>query len=163
MRLTIVPALFAAVSVAACSFTPLYAPQANGAPAIGPVIVDDVAGKSGFALKTSLDKLFDVERGTGAARRLSIKMDEGIAGLGFRLDESASRSDLTLSASYVLYDVDGTEVTRGTASAVASYDIPASAYGEVAAQNDARERAADMLAERIRAELAIKLAEKHKS
>lgn len=163
MRLTIVPALFAAVTAAACSFTPLYAPHADGTPAIGPVLVDEVPGKSGFALKNELDKLFDAERGTGAARRLAIKMDEGIAGLGFRLDESATRSDLTLSATYTLYDVDGTEVTKGTASAVASYDIPSSAYGEVAAQNDARDRAASMLAERIRAELAIKLAAKRKS
>ncbi|HVY03077.1 MAG TPA: LPS assembly lipoprotein LptE [Caulobacterales bacterium] len=168
MRFAIVPALLAASVLGApvlgaCSFTPLYAPQASGAPAIGPVLVDEVPGRSGFAMKNALDKLFDAERGTGPARRLAVKLDEGISGLGFRLDESATRSDLTLAATYTLYDVDGTEVTEGRASAVASYDIPNSAYAEVAAQNDARDRAADMLAERIRAELAIKLSAKRKS
>ena len=163
MRFAILPALLAAAVLGACSFTPLYAPQASGTPAIGPVLVDEVPGRAGFAMKNALDKLFDVERGTGPARRLSVKLDEGIAGLGFRLDELATRSDLTLSAAYTLYDADGQEVTKGQASAVASYDIPSSAYAEVAAQNDARDRAADMLAERIRAELAIKLAAQRKS
>jgi LPS-assembly lipoprotein len=163
MRLALIPALLLAVVLSACGFSPLYAPKADGTPAIGPVIVDAVPGRSGFVLKNELDKLFDVERGTGAARRLAVTLDEGLAGLGFRIDESASRSDLTLSATYVLYDVNGQEVTRGRAATTASYDIPSSAYSEVAAQNDARARAAEQLAERIRAELAIKLSAKRKS
>lgn len=158
MRFAIVPALALALLAAACGFKPLYAPSPSGAPAIGPVIVDEMPGRSGFELKAALDRLFDAERGTGAARRLAVTISESTAGLGFRVDESASRADLVLSANYVLYDVSGAEVIKGSASGAASYDIPASAYGEIAAQDDARARAADQLAERIRAELALKLA-----
>ncbi len=159
MRLAIIPALALALMASACGFKPLYAPTPQGAPAIGPVIVDEVPGKSGHELKMALDKLFEPERGTAAARRLAISISENVAGLGFRVDESATRSDLVLNANYILYDVSGNEVLKGKASTVASYDIPGSAYGEISAQNDARTRAASQLAERIRAEIALRLAD----
>ena len=161
MRVILLPAIALALMSSACGFSPLYAPaSSNHAPAIGPVIVDEIKGKSGFELKSELDKLFDVERGTGAARRLSIKLAESVYGLGFRVDEAATRSDVSLSASYTLFDVSGKEVLAGTASSAASYDIPSSAYAEISAQNDARTRAAQQLAETIRAQLALKLASK---
>ncbi len=152
-------ALALALPLGACGFRPLYAPTPTGGPAIGSVIVDEAPGKAGHALKMELDRLFDVERGAGAAQRLSLTVNESVAGLGFRVDESASRSDLTLNASYVLYDPAGNVLLRGTASSVASYNIPSSAYGEYAAQQDARERAAELLAERIRVELALQLSD----
>lgn len=150
----------AASLLGGCGFQPLYAPSALGAQgtAIGPVFVDEVPGKSGFALQAELDRLFSAERGKGAARRLAITMNETISGLGFRVDESASRSDLTLTASYVFYDPDGTEAFRGQARSVASYDVPNGAFGEISAQDDARERAAEQLAERIRTDISLRLA-----
>jgi LPS-assembly lipoprotein len=158
MRRSALPALASLVLLAGCGFQPMYAPAAQGGPAIGPIFVDTVPTKAGYVLKSELDRLFDVERGRGPVRRLSITLSESVAGLGFRLDESASRSDLILAASYTLYDVNGKAVLNGAVNAVASYDIPSSAYGEIAAQNDARERAAEVLAERLRSELALKLA-----
>jgi hypothetical protein len=75
------------------------------------------------------------------------------------VDESASRSDLVVSASYTLFGPDGRALLRGGVSAAAGYDIPNSAYGEIAAQDDARERAAENVAEKLRADLAIRLAQ----
>jgi LPS-assembly lipoprotein len=147
-----------AAPLAGCGFTPMYGGTASGSPAIGPVIVDEVPGKSGFVLKMELDRLLSVERGTGAARRLQVRLSEAVSGLGFRVDTSASRSDLLLNASYVFYDADGKELFRGAENSVASYDIPADVYGEIAAQNDARERAAAALAEKLRAAVALHLA-----
>ena len=159
MRIAFLLALPLSLLAAACGFSPLYAPSAGGgAPVIGPVIVDEVPGKSGYELKSELDKLFDVERGSGAAHRLSIKISEAVAGVGFRVDESASRSDLTLNATYTLYDVGGARVLTGRAASVASYDIASSAYAEITAQDDARTRAAQELAEKIRSQIALRLA-----
>jgi LPS-assembly lipoprotein len=81
-------------------------------------------------------------------------------GLGFRVDESASRSDFFLFASYVLRDADGKMLVAGSATSTASYDVPSSAYGEIAAQEDARERAAENLAVKVQAQLSLKLASK---
>jgi hypothetical protein len=40
-----------------------------------------------------------------------------------------------------------------------NYDIPTAAFGEIAAQDDARERAAETMAQRFRAELALRMAQ----
>ncbi len=149
-----------ALALASCGFHPMYMESANGGPAIGPVVIDKIDGKGGYVLKSELEKLLDVERGTGPVRRLVITMTESVGGLGFRIDESASRSDLYLDAIYRLYDFDGNEVLRGTIRSIASYDVPTSAYGEITAQDDARERAAETLAEKLRADLALRLAHK---
>jgi hypothetical protein len=42
---------------------------------------------------------------------------------------------------------------------VVNYEIPTAAFGEIAAQDDARDRAAETLAQRMRAELALRLAQ----
>ena len=147
-----------ALGVAGCGFTPVYAPAVKGAPTLGPILVGEVKGKSGHELTVALDRLLGAERGSAAApRRIEVTLSEYVAGLGYRLDESASRADLVLIASYTVYEPDGRESLKGAANAQASYDITQSAYAEVAAQNAARTRAADVLAERIRADLLMRL------
>lgn len=149
----------AAATVGGCGFQPMYAPAQSGQAAIGPVVIDQIDGKAGHVLKAELEKMFQAERGPDPAQRLQVNVGEGVVGLGFRIDESASRSDLVLTASYVLYDAKGVVAARGAVTATAGYDIPASAYGEISAQDDARERAAENVAERLRADLALRLAQ----
>ncbi|KAF0177097.1 MAG: hypothetical protein IV086_10220 [Hyphomonadaceae bacterium] len=148
----------ALVALAGCGFKPMYAPTGGDA-VIGAVSVPEIAGKSGHVFRTELTKLLGAERGSATSRRLEVALTERIGSLGLRVDESATRADLTLTADYVLFDATGAELFRGAVTQVASYDIPSSAFGEVSAQNDARERAAAMLAERMRAELAIRLSQ----
>ncbi len=156
MRVMVILAMVCAL--AGCGFRPLYATGAQGGPAIGPVVIDTIEGKSGHVLKTELDLLLGVERGSGPVKRLSVRLTESYGLVGLRVDEASSRADLRLSAAYTLYDDAGEEVLRGVADSVASYEVPSSSFGEIAAQNDARERAAELLAERIRAEIGLRLA-----
>ncbi|MES1202741.1 MAG: LPS assembly lipoprotein LptE [Pseudomonadota bacterium] len=163
MRLRALLPAALAISLVGCGFSPMYganAPGATNGRYIGPVVIDEIPGKGGFVLKAELEKLLQVENGEGPARRLKITIGEGIGGLGFRVDESASRSDLQIAASYSLYDANGTVVISGVATATASYDVPSSAYGEIAAQEDARERAAENLAVKIQSQLSMRLAAK---
>lgn len=146
----------ALTALAGCGFKPMYAPSGGDA-TIGAVSVNEIPGKSGHVFRTELTRLLGAERGSPTARRLEVVLTERIASLGLRVDESATRADLTLTADYVFFDSSGLELFRGAVTQVASYDIPQSAYGEVAAQNDARERAGAMLAERMRSELALRL------
>lgn len=156
MRLT--ASLLALAALAGCGFTPMYAPDATrGGPVIGPVSVATIGGKSGHELKMALDRLLGVERGAAAPQRLEVKLEEFYGGVGYRIDDTASRADMILRANYVLFDAAGKEAVKGYLESVVSYDIPASAYGEIAAQNAARERAATVMAERIRNEIALKL------
>ena len=154
-------ALVASLSLllAACGFQPLYAPPGGG-PAIGPVTVLQIDGKAGHALKTELDRLLAPEsRAGGEPARLEITLREQVIPLGIRLDESASRGELRLVANYVLSPANNGPEVRGSVSTVVTYDVPTSAFGEIAAQDDARERAGEVLAQRFRAELAMRLAQ----
>lgn len=152
-------AFLSLVVLAGCGFAPMYAPQAMGGPAIGPVYVTEIEGKAGHVLKTELDRLLSVESG-GRASRLEIRLAERVTRLGIRLDESATRAELRLIANYVFRPAEGGRVIRGSINQVVTYEIPTAAFGEIAAQDDARERAAETLAARFRAELALRMAQR---
>jgi len=135
--------------VAACGFQPMYAPPGGG-PAIGPVQIDEIEGKAGHVLRTELSRMLAVENGASAPSQLEITL----------LDESATRAELRLIANYVLTPPQaGAQVMRGSVVTVVNYDIPTAAFGEIAAQDDARERAAETMAQRFRAELALRMAQ----
>lgn len=147
-----------ALLVAACGFAPLYAPV-NGGPAIGPVEIAEIEGKAGHVLRTELDRILAPERaGGGTPMQLEITLREQVVPLGITLDESATRAELRLIANYVLTPATGNPI-RGSVSTVVNYEIPTAAFGEIAAQDDARERAAETMAQRFRAELALRVAQ----
>ncbi len=149
--------LFAALTLlAGCGFTPLYAPQPGGAPAIGAVQIPEIPGRAGHVLRRELDRILSVENG-GEPQLLEVSLREDVSRLGLRVDESASRADLRLTARYTLTPRAGPPV-RGTVMTTATYVIPTASFGEIAAQDDARERAAETLAQNIRADLALRLA-----
>ncbi len=161
MRL--IAALFAAALMAACGFTPMYATGPSGGSAIGPVNVGAIDGRAGHVLRTELTRILAVEEGPGASQQLEITLNEQIVRLALRLDESASRAELRLRATYVLTPTDGGRPIRGALTTIAAYNIPTAAFGAATAQDDARERAAEQMAERIRADLALRLAEARRS
>ncbi|MGD9968390.1 MAG: hypothetical protein AB7T59_17860 [Hyphomonadaceae bacterium] len=148
--------ILAVTLLASCGFSPMYGQVGAGQSPIGPVVIGQIDGRAGHVLRAELNRVLAVERGPGPPLTLEITVGETIAGAGYRLDESATRSNLTLIANYVLHFPNGA-VARGSVSSVAQYSIPASAFGEIALQDDARERAAEALAQRMRAELAIRV------
>ncbi|MGE0828344.1 MAG: LPS assembly lipoprotein LptE [Hyphomonadaceae bacterium] len=147
-----------AFAVAGCGFSPLYAPPPGGGPVIGAVSIGTIPGKAGHVLRNELTRMLAAEGADGPAQPLEIALRERVSRLGLRTDESASRADLTLTARYTLTPPQGRPV-RGTVQSVATYVIPTAAFAEIAAQDDARERAAEELARRIRADLALRLAQ----
>jgi len=151
-----------ATLVSACGFQPLYAPPPSGAApqaVIGAVDIPMIPGKAGHVLRTELDRLLSVEDSVGSPQRLEIALRERVRRLGIRVDESATRADLYLTARYTLTPATGRTI-RGTVQTVATYQIPTAAFAEIAAQDDARERAAETLARMIRADLALRMAQR---
>jgi LPS-assembly lipoprotein len=156
MRVLTVAAMAALLS--ACGFQPMYAPAAKGG--LGAVALGEVSGKSGHSFRSEMNRLLDMERDDAAPRRLEVTVNERINRLGLRIDESASRADLIVTGAYKLFDTNGQEILNGQVTSIVSYDIPVQAFGEISAQNDARERAGVQLAEKMRAELSLLLAQK---
>lgn len=148
-----------ALLVGACGFQPMYAPTGGGA-AIGPVSVGEIEGKAGHVLRTELTRILAAENTGDPPMTLEITLSEQVIPLGIRRDESATRAELRLTANYVLTPPpDQGQVMRGSVFTVVNYDIPTAAFGEIAAQDDARERAAETMAQRFRAELALRIAQ----
>lgn len=143
--------------LAACGFQPMYAPGGGG-PAIGPVQIGEIEGKAGHVLRTELSRILSVENGDASPATLEITLAEQVTPLGIRRDESATRAELRLIANYVLTPPNATQM-RGSVTTVVNYDIPTAAFGEIAAQDDARERAAETMAQRFRSELALRMAQ----
>jgi LPS-assembly lipoprotein len=145
--------------VAACGFQPMYAPGA-GANAIGPVQIAEIEGKAGHVLRTELSRILAAENNGAPPMQLEITLVEQVTPLGIRRDESATRAELHLTANYVLRPATpNARVMRGSVYTVVNYVIPPAAYGEIAAQDDARERAAETMAQRFRSELALRVAQ----
>lgn len=145
--------------LAACGFQPMYAPEGGG-PAIGPVQISEIEGKAGHVLRTELSRILAVESSDAPPMQLEITLLEQVIPLGIRRDESATRAELRLTANYILTPPQpGAQVMRGSVTTIVGYDIPTAAFGEIAAQDDARERAAETMAQRFRAELALRMAQ----
>ena len=147
-----------ALLLGACGFQPMYAPPGGGQ-AIGPVQVAEIEGKAGHVLRTELDRILAVENGAGTPSLLEITLSERVTPLGIRVDESATRAELRIIANYVLTPPNNAQVMRGSVVTTVNYDIPTAAFGEITAQDDARERAAETMAQRFRAELALRMAQ----
>ena len=161
--------LAAAVSlgVSAC-FRPLYGPTATGEPlkdVLAAIEVEKVATRTnreriGHYLRSEL--IFDLD-GSGEPSpkryKLALLVRDGFAAP--IVDSATGRAVLgivTTDVDYTLTNLDGSQtITKGTATASASYERTAQRFADVRAARDAEIRAAKLLAEQIRTRLAAAL------
>ncbi|SEN54278.1 LPS-assembly lipoprotein [Sphingomonas gellani] len=150
-------ALFLPLALAGCGLKPLYAGGAGGAVAttLADVDVAPIEGKGGWLVANALrDRLANT--GGSARYRLSVRLDDKIAGFGVRRDDSVSRERRTLRARYQLIDTTNNAVlVDATAGADAGIDVVQSEYATIAAENTALERLATILADKIVGRVAL--------
>ena len=138
----------APLSLTACGFTPLHS-QAAAAPL--PVVNLDFTntqakGATGdkveFLLRQSLkDRMAKAGKSGTSPYTLSLNSKLTRRSLGIRVDDVASRFDLTLSVDYALIEAkSGDVLDRGTVRAVSTFGAPTDPYGRTTAQFDAEER-----------------------
>ncbi|MCP3734066.1 LPS assembly lipoprotein LptE [Sphingomonas sp. RP10(2022)] len=142
--------------LAACGLKPLYGGGAGGtvAATLTRVEVAPIEGKSGWLMTNALrDRL--TANGT-PQYRLDVRLDDKIAGLGVRRDDSVSRERRTLRARYQLVDLaDGSVLIDATAGSDAGIDVVQSEYATIAAENTALERLSGIVADQIVSRLAL--------
>ncbi|MEL6724964.1 MAG: hypothetical protein AAFP81_18520 [Pseudomonadota bacterium] len=142
-----------ALTLTACGFTPLYANGASG----GDVRVTQIDGRSGQALrKALLLELAPGLPGLDGPATLEVELDETLGRLALQPDEAATRTDIIVSANYVLV-IEGDAIS-GRSAAETSFLVPDAPFSDIAAQIDASERAMNVLARRIADDLRIKMA-----
>ena len=146
----------AALALSGCGLRPLYSGGSTGTvpSLLAAVQVAPIEGQSGWLVANALrDRLHAGD--TSPRYRLEIQLDDSIAGLGVRRDDSVARERRTLRARYQLVDLaTGAVVLDATAGSDAGIDVVGSEYATIAAEKSALERLSGIVADQIVARVA---------
>jgi len=161
MRLNILP-LVAIVAVGqlltACGYRPLYGDQgeatAAGMETVKISLIQDRTGQ--IVRNLLLDQVNPNGEPVDPEYTLSVSLNESRQDLGLRKDETATRANLIITASYQLTK-NGHEkpIMSATSRSTNGFNIVNSEFATRASQSDARRRAAKELSDKIALRLAI--------
>ena len=148
--------------LAGCGFHPLYGSSAAGpgiAGALSQVYVEPIPDRVGYQLRNNLLDLFN---GTGspadAAYRLRLTLNEEEQAVALQQNTNITRYNYTLKAHYELFPKGSTQAAKtGDVTTLTAYNVAAApyVYATVTAERDAKDRAANDLAERIRIAVSV--------
>ena len=148
-------ALILALGLAACGFRPLYGHGGASPALMASIYVDPIPDRTGYELRNSLIDLFDSGGGGTKQYRLKVRLADQRKGIALQNDATITRYNYLLDADYELTDSTGRLVTKGHQSTLTAYNVVASPYATLAAQQDAQKRAAQDLSQRIQLDLGV--------
>jgi LPS-assembly lipoprotein len=144
----------ASLALAGCGFRPLYGGRLE--PQLASIYVEPLPERDGYELRNQLiDLLGSDGREAGKAYHLKLTLNQVSNGVTLQNDATITRYNDTITATYVLTDAKGSEVTRGSQTSFSSFNVSNSPYSTLAVQQDSDRRAADDLADRIRMDLGV--------
>lgn len=150
-------ALSASTLLAGCGFTPLYG-EGGVSGDLSRIAVSTPDDRLGYRLREQLEDSLGWNRTAQPAWRLTTQVEQSRRALGRRIDDTASRYELTVRADWVLTPVSGGAPLTGRQTATVTYASADQPYAAIAAQQDGEERAAAELARLIRLDLMRTLA-----
>jgi LPS-assembly lipoprotein len=137
----------AAMMLAGCGFSPVYGTSGSS---LGPITVAQIDGRAGYFLRSELDRHAALEQGSAAPRELTVKLVTSFASAALSVDGLSSRTLYTMTANYILNPATaGDKPLTGSVTTTVGYESLDQAYGDVALQADAEERAATQIAQRV--------------
>ena len=155
---TIVIGLLVAAT-AGCGFQPLYGGGKKGRATVelASIQIQPIADRSGQLLR---NELFDLLNPYGSPARplyrLRVTMSEAKSELAVKKSEIATRANLMITASYILFDAENSQsVFSGSSSVVGSYNVLDSEYATLIAEKDARSRVIPEIARDIQTRLSV--------
>ncbi len=146
-------------ALSACGYSPLYGTTSTSpglASTLQSVEIKPINDRVGQMTRTALKQRFSpTAHSTHKLYALDVKLSENISTLAVEKDASATRGNLKLSASYVLSrKADGLQLNSGSVTGVSSYNIISSDFATESAKNNARKRAIEFVADRIRTQVS---------
>lgn len=148
--------LFATLGLAGCGFTPLYGDTAAGS-ALTRIAVSAPDDRLGYRLREQLEDALGLDRSQAPQWRLETDVSQSRRPLGRRIDDTATRYELTVRAAWTLTPANGGDAMTGTETVTTTYAAADQPYAAISAQQDGEERAAAELARRIRLSLMARL------
>lgn len=141
------------LSLTACGFKPVY----GSVDAMnGPIQVLEIEGRAGNRLRQELTRTLSTGLpGIDSGAFLSVTASESLQRLNLKANVGVSRTTIIYNAYYTLRSLDGENLLNGSVTAQTDYDVAGTDYGDIALQNDARERVAYLLARRLHEQLTL--------
>lgn len=157
MKRALLALLLATPLVSACGFTPIYAETAVGS-SLRRIAVSTQDDRLGYRLREQLEDALAWDRSSAPLYRLTTQVEQNRRSLGRRIDDTATRYELTVKAAWTLTPTSGGTPLTGTETVTTTYAAADQPYAAIAAQQDGEERAAAELARLIRLDLMQALA-----
>ena len=142
----------ASLLLAGCGFTPLYG-DAGGSPALTRISVTTQDDRLGYRLREQLEDALGWDQGAQPLYRLTTVTEQSRRPLGRRIDDTATRYELTVRTTWTLTPVAGGAPLSGTETSTSTYAAADQPYAAIAAQQDGEDRAAAELARLIRLDI----------
>ena len=151
-RLALFGVLAGASLLSACGFTPMYGETgvSGGLSRIAVTTPDD---RLGYRLREQLEDAFGRDGAQAPLYRLTTEVQQNRRSLGRRIDDTATRYELTVKATWTLTPAAGGTPVSGVEAVTTTYATADQPYAAIAAQQDGEERAAAELARLIRLDL----------
>ena len=157
MKRALLALMLATPLVSACGFTPIYAEPAVGS-SLRRIAVSTQDDRLGYRLREQLEDALAWDRSSAPLYRLTTQVEQNRRSLGRRIDDTATRYELTVKAAWTLTPTSGGTPLTGTETVTTTYAAADQPYAAIAAQQDGEERAAAELARLIRLDLMQALA-----
>jgi LPS-assembly lipoprotein len=151
--------LLFAFALAGCGFRPLYGPRSarDWDPDLAAIKVDPIPDRPGQVLALALrENLNPAGKAVPAKWRLQTTLTIARSDLGIQRNATATSSEITVSASFVLVDAaSGKPVYSNASRAISDFNQLTDAYATQVAADDARDRALQQVAEEMTMRMAI--------
>lgn len=156
-RQVVLACVGAALAVAGCGFTPMYGDGGAGV-SLTRIAVTAQDDRLGYRLREQLEDALAFNRSATPLYRLTTEVQQSRRPLGRRIDDTATRYELTVKAAWTLTPTSGGSPLTGTETVTTTYGSADQPYAAIAAQQDGEDRAAAELARLIRLDLLQALA-----
>ena len=140
-----------------CGYEPIYSKNINTNKELLSISIKNIKNRPGQILRNTLLNQLNPERERVITKyRLIIEISESSTSLGYRRDMSATRTDLEVTAKYLLKNVKNDEIIlKEDVKSISSFDVVESVYATLVAEKDAREKSLKIISDNIYTNLVI--------
>lgn len=137
-----------ALALAGCGFSPVYAPGGAGSRLFGQIRTADPSTPDEYTFAGRIAERLGPDQKARFA--LAYQLRIAVVSQAITRDEVTTRYSLNGTADFVLTDAaSGQEITRGQVSSFTSYSTTGTTIATMAAEQDAHDRLARMLADQV--------------
>ena len=152
---TIVAALLAIPMLQGCGFTPMYAKPGLGH-RLADIAIDTPQTRTGYFLGQDLRQTLNSDETSEKTYTLKIVMSEDHFNIGYRIDDTSTRSEITSGVIYTLTDNrTGKAIYADHFTETVTYASTTSPFVGIVSQQNGQERLADAVSTRIQGALAV--------